>query len=149
MGNFTLFWTNTIEKWSMYNNCVSSSNTIIIFRHISVMISSSWTFILTRWRSFGFWLYISLWFYPKETVKCSWSDPQSSSRDYVHVFMYSYSGGRDWKYFKHHTRFSMCVTELRICVIHSHRDMQNRQDLYLNSIFGLIFTDSSPYRLLI
>ncbi len=38
------------------------------------------------------------------------------------------------KYLERHVRFSMCVVN-ETAPIHSHRDMQNMQDSYLNGIF--------------
>ncbi len=47
--------------------------------------------------------------FSKETVKCSWSDSQGSSRDYVYVFMYTCIEAAEAENTISIARLSMCV----------------------------------------
>ncbi len=77
-------------------------------------------------------------FYSNETVKCSWSDCPSSSRDVVRVFMSSFM----LKTLRA-SRASVCMCAVnetaRLC--HSLTEMQNMQDSYLNSASRFKCTD--------
>ncbi len=92
-------------------NLISSSSSIIItwsniFLSQFLQVKPNFYFDGLLWRSFMLVCDMTIVFFSIETVKCSWSDSQSSSCDHVHVFMYWYRG---WKHSERHT--------LQVCAV--------------------------------